>query len=355
MKNVKPMKEPMKKIVVIGGGFAGSACAKRLEKDFDVTLFDTKEYFEFSPSILRLVIDPGFARTIRIPHAQYLSHTNVITEKVSGIRSSYVLAASGKYPYDYLIIASGARYGLPIKGDTLVSASHSEELRQSAENVKKARSILIIGAGLVGIELAGEIVEAYPGKRVVVLEALDRIMGRSPEKVQAYAKAYLEKQGVHFILNEKLVKAEGITYCTDKGTRLAPDIAFLSVGITPHYEHLEEHCAAHLDLRKFLCVNEHLQVGDFHNIFAAGDVTAITEEKTAHNAERHAKIVVRNIQHLEKREKLERYRPKRAPLIISLGRNYGILTSKHWVIKGRIPGLLKRVVEWGELRKYRQR
>ena len=48
----------MKNVVIIGGGFAGSVCAKKLEQDFKVTLVDTEDYFEFTPSILRLAVSP---------------------------------------------------------------------------------------------------------------------------------------------------------------------------------------------------------------------------------------------------------------------------------------------------------
>jgi len=343
----------MKNVVIIGGGFAGSVCAKKLERGFNVTLVDTKDYFEFTPSILRLAVSPESIRTIRVPHQNYLSHTTVISEKALKIDHSSILTSTGKHPYDYLIIASGAKYGLPIKGDNMVVASHSEELRKAAKQVQEASSILIIGAGLVGVELAGEIIEAYPGKKVIILEALDKIMSRSPEKAQRYVKNFLEKRGVKFILNEKLLKCEGSTYITDKGSKITPDVAFLSIGITPHCDHFQDHCAAHLDPRKFLSVNEHLQVGNFKNVFAAGDVTAIMEEKTAHNAERHADVIVENISRLEKAEQLVKYNSASAPMVISLGKKHGVLVMKNKVVTGKMPGLLKRFVEWKSLRKYR--
>ncbi len=343
----------MKNVVIIGGGFAGSACAKKLERDFKVTLVDTKDYFEFTPSILRLAVSPEEIKTIRIPHQNYLPHTTVVSEKALKIDHSSIITSTGKHSYDYLIIASGAKYGLPIKGDNMVVASHSEELRKAAKQVQEASSILIIGAGLVGVELAGEIVEAYPGKNVMILEALDRIMARSPEKAQRYVKAFLEKRGVTFILNEKLLKCEGSTYITDKGSKITPDVAFLSIGITPHCDHFQDHCSNHLDARKFLSVNEHLQVGNFKNVFAAGDVTAIMEEKTAHNAERHAEVIVENIYRLEKGEQLVKYNTASAPMVISLGKKYGVLVMKEKVLTGRIPGILKRLVEWKSLRMYR--
>ena len=62
----------MKKVVVIGGGFAGAYIARHLEKDFDVTLIDTKDYFEFTPGILRTIVFPKHMKRIQVLHTHYL-------------------------------------------------------------------------------------------------------------------------------------------------------------------------------------------------------------------------------------------------------------------------------------------
>ena len=62
----------MKKVVVIGGGFAGSYTAKNLEKDFEVTLVDTKDYFEYKPSVLTLLRNPQRVDEIRVKHRNHL-------------------------------------------------------------------------------------------------------------------------------------------------------------------------------------------------------------------------------------------------------------------------------------------
>ncbi len=55
----------MKRVVIVGGGFAGAYVARNLEKKFDVVLIDTKDYFEFTPSILRTIINPDHAKKIQ--------------------------------------------------------------------------------------------------------------------------------------------------------------------------------------------------------------------------------------------------------------------------------------------------
>jgi len=55
----------MKKVVVIGGGFAGNQIAKRLQNKFNVLLIDTKDYFEYTPGILKLAVNPDYKSKLR--------------------------------------------------------------------------------------------------------------------------------------------------------------------------------------------------------------------------------------------------------------------------------------------------
>ena len=62
----------MKKVVIIGGGFAGSTVAKKLQNYFDVTLIDGEDYFEFTPGVLRVIVKPKHFAKIQVPHKEYL-------------------------------------------------------------------------------------------------------------------------------------------------------------------------------------------------------------------------------------------------------------------------------------------
>src|SRR3989338_8684688 len=104
-----------RRIVIIGGGFAGSFAVKQLEKHFAVTLIDEKDYFEFTPSILKTLVHPSSAKSIQVLHRQYLRHAQIVKGSVSRIDEEVVFIAKKKYPFDYLLIASGSRYASPIK------------------------------------------------------------------------------------------------------------------------------------------------------------------------------------------------------------------------------------------------
>ena len=75
----------MRKLIIIGGGFAGAKIAKTLENKFDVTLIDSKDYFEFTPSILRAIIDTKHLKKIQILHKDYLKKSKIIKEYVKEI------------------------------------------------------------------------------------------------------------------------------------------------------------------------------------------------------------------------------------------------------------------------------
>src|SRR3989338_11245284 len=110
----------MKRVVVIGGGFAGTCIASRLQKYFAVTLIDSKSYFEFTPSILRTILEPDHWNKIKVLHKSYLPHTRFILGVVSRVNKEHVQVGKEKIPFDYLVICSGSGYNAPIKEQHVV-------------------------------------------------------------------------------------------------------------------------------------------------------------------------------------------------------------------------------------------
>lgn len=94
-----------------------------------------------------------------------------------------------------------------------------------------------------------------------------------------------------------------------------------------------------------------MKVKGTNNIFAAGDVNSIRIEKTAQNAEIQAKIVVENILACNKNKELESYSSSVTPVVISLGKRFGIFVKKNFVLSGFFIGPLKNFVEWKEMTK----
>jgi len=335
-----------KKIVIIGGGFAGSYAAKKLEKDFDVTLVDSKDYFEFTPGVLRTIVEPQHIKKIQILHTHYLKRAKVIMGIVSEISKNYLLANNKKISFDYLVICSGSSYNPPFKEKKIVIAARAKHLRESYKCLCEAKRILIIGGGLVGVELAAEITTHYDNKKITIINMSDRLIERNPPKAIKHAEKFLKKRGVKIIYNEMVItqKTKNL-FLTDKGNKFSADITFLCTGITPNFDFMKKNFSNKLDKSNQIKVNDYLQVQGVKNIFSAGDINDRAVEKTAQNAERQAGIVVKNIRALENKSELYSYSSKKTPLVISLGKYNGIFSWDKLTFTGIIPGIMKTLIE----------
>ena len=388
----------MKRVIVVGGGFAGAYIARKLEKSFDVTLIDTKNYFEFTPSVLRTLVEPEHIRYIQRDHHRYLQQTRVVQDHVREVREHDLKTSHQTFPFDYLVICSGSRYNSPIKEEDLVVASRAEELRRFAHKLHKAQNVLIIGGGIVGVELAAEIITTYPNKKITLVHAHQRVMERMPPAVSSYAENFLTMRGVQIIYNTRVEinkksqseQSSGVffnlawdqyrssqvtsvrefptettagydtqarnqrkTYHLSRGEKITPDLAFLCTGITPNSEFMEKNFLSLLTEKKYVNVTKTLQVEGKKHMFAAGDVTSIQEEKTAQNAEKQAQVVVENILRQERGETAIEYHSRPRVMVISLGRWNGILTYKNVVLTGILPGIMKTLIEWKTMWRYR--
>jgi len=86
----------MKKVVIIGGGFAGATAAQGLEKKFEVILIDNKDYFEFTPSVLRTIVEPDHIKKVQVLHRHYLKCAKIIKGRVKRITERIVLVNDKK-------------------------------------------------------------------------------------------------------------------------------------------------------------------------------------------------------------------------------------------------------------------
>jgi NADH dehydrogenase FAD-containing subunit len=343
----------MIKLVVIGGGFAGSIIARRLEQHMDVTLVDTKEYFEFTPGILRALVQFNHLSFTQVPHANYLHHTRVIVGTADHISNNEVRVGNQSLPYDYLVIATGSRYASPIKDSIMALASRADELHNYFQRLESAQSVLIIGGGLVGVELAAEIVTRYPSKKVILVHAGTHLLERNTLIVQRYATKFLRRHKVEIHYGQMVTRLEGGEFITDSGQSLTADLAFMCTGLVPNNEVIKASFAGAINERGYVRVNKFLQLIDQQQIFAVGDVNDCGVEKTAQNAQRQAKVAIANILALEAGQTLRPYPATATPMVISLGSARGIFTHHGFTLTGFIPALMKAYIERREMRRRR--
>jgi len=343
----------MKKLVIIGGGFAGAKIAKTLEKEFETTLIDTKDYFEFTPGILRAIVSPTHLKKIQVKHSKYLSKTKIIKSKIIELNKKEILTNEKEIlPYDFLAICSGSKYSSPIKKENILIVSRGEEIKKYHKKISQSKNISIIGGGIVGVELAAEIAENFPEKSLTIVHQNQILIPRNHKKSSKISKQFLGNKNVKIIFGEKAIKKSEHFLETNKGTKIKSDIIFICTGIKPNSQFMIPKMKEKLNEKEFIKVNKFLQVENEQNIFAIGDVNSILVEKTAQNAEKQASIAIKNILALNNNQQLKEYQTKKRPMVISLGKWNGIFEYKNLAFGGILPAFMKWFVEKKTIIKY---
>jgi len=343
-------------VIIVGGGFCGALVAKKLDnqESLNATLITKRDFYEYTPSVHKLMCHPELKDKIRVPYARFLKNTTVVTDELKRITPKAVETKTKTLEYDYLVIATGIDYPVRLenKENTYPVASGKDALT-IAEKLPDAKKILIVGGGLIGVEVAGELATKTKGKEITLVHPKDQLIERNPKKAGAYAKRFLESRGVEFIMNEKVTSHFDKTYITSGHQELEADLGLWCAGIKINPWFMEKFPDNIFTERRALNVNEHLQLEGYPNIFVGGDISSIKEEKTAHNAETHANVIAANIVRAVKGKPLKAHKPHPSPLLISLGDWNCILVYKNWYLGGIIPALMKQFVEWMVLRKYK--
>ncbi|KAL5976489.1 hypothetical protein ACLOJK_020822 [Asimina triloba] len=353
-----------KKVVVVGGGIAGGLLAKNLQSFADVVLIDPyvfpvispvrsvsgefvrlegmfdvcyrKEYFEIPWAKLRSMVQPSVAQSSIFDHKNYFKKGTIITSSAVNITETDVLTAGGhSIAYDYLVIATGITQTFP--------ATKAERLRQFDE-------VLVIGGGPTGVELAGEIVTDFPGKKVTLVHRGPRLLQFLGLKASTKALEWFTTKKVDVLLDQTVNLSSTSntvgTYETSKGETIAADCYFLCTGASlPGSLWLKETILkGSLDPRGRLVVDENLRVKGYQNIFAIGDITNVPEFKQGFYAQKHAAVTTKNIKLLIEgctESKLAMYKPGPLIALISLGRKEAVLRLPFLTVSGCIPGKIK--------------
>lgn len=164
------------KVAIVGGGYAGYALAIRLDPHVDLTLIDAREAFVHNVAAIRSVVDPALTREIVIPYDRLLKRGKFVHGRVAEIHERGVRLADGAaIDADIIVGATGSHYAAPFKPQGDSAADFSSRMVEIATQVRATESVVIVGAGAVGVELAGEVKSVFPGKRVALVSAQGRL------------------------------------------------------------------------------------------------------------------------------------------------------------------------------------
>lgn len=299
-----PVKNNQKRVVIIGGGFCGTLVATLMQKipRFHVVLIDSKAYFEYTPAIITAIPNPERAPSMRLPHSEIVTNGHFIMANVDNVTPTHVAIGKTEIPFDYLAVATGSAYSSHIKSANVSNTYRSKKLKFEHQRLIKAQTVLVVGGGSVGVEIAGEIATNFPSKKVTLVEANGQLIKRMTEKVHIKCMAYLKKIGVEIILNERLVKYDEAKnlFESRSGRIFQYDMVYLAIGPQAQSPFLKEHFSDCVDAKKRIKVLPTLQFPGHSNILAGGDVTSVREEKNAYAACISAVTIARNICRLEK-------------------------------------------------------
>ncbi|GEB95552.1 NAD(P)/FAD-dependent oxidoreductase [Microbacterium lacticum] len=297
-------------IVIIGGGFAGVSAARALRHaPVRVTLVDRRIYNTFQPLLYQVAtggLNPGdvthFLRSLRAqqPNLDVVhEHLMEIDTDARAVR----LLDGQELAYDYLLLANGvttAYHGTPgAKENSFAVYSRSQAItirdtlftRLERAAVRpdrdKGLSVVVIGGGPTGVEMAGALAElrdqglepAYPelegdAFRITLLQRSEILKPFLP-KLRTYAAAQLRRRDVTVRLGAGVEEVCPDSVRLSDGTVLPSDLTIWATGVAPHEE--VRHWSLPLDEGDRIRVGADLQVEGLPGVFAAGDV-AITPQ-----------------------------------------------------------------------------
>jgi apoptosis-inducing factor 2 len=320
-------------VVVVGGGYGGIAVAKALDNTSDVVLVEPKDAFMHNIAALRALVDPSWLPRIFLPYDRLLSNGRVVRDRAVVVDPHRVVTASGQEIFaDYVVLATGSRYPFPAKTD-LVDAHHAQEqVRQTHRALAQADRVLLVGAGPVGVELAGEIRHVWPEKSIVLLGAADEVLGGPyrPE-LKAELRRQLIEARVELILGSPLRQAPPtepgelgtFTVTTEAGTEVIADIWFRCYGVVPNSDYLGDALVPARRADGLIEVSPTLQVAGQTTVFAVGDIST-ADSKMAGFAGHQATIVADNINALATgRSDLAHYKSWGVAIAVPIGPNGG--------------------------------
>ncbi|KAF2113143.1 hypothetical protein BDV96DRAFT_664054, partial [Lophiotrema nucula] len=283
-----------KKVVVIGGSFAGIQLIKRLSESlptgYCIVLIEKNSHFNYVFAFPRFNVVKGYEKLGFIPYIGITKGAprgiveHLRDEAVKLTNRHVVLKSGEKIEFAYLVIATGTSSSLASK---VASPNHIEgqaELRSMQDRIADAQRIAVIGGGAVGVELASDIKDVHPGKDVVLIHSRAHLLPGFGKRLHDHVIGVFEEMGISVLLNER------------------PRLPIQGRGM------LE---LLNGKLENFDLVQT-LQIADEEhpNVFAIGDVAETGGPKMARASFFQTEVILHNILSLiaEKRN-LKRYKP----------------------------------------------
>ena len=282
------------KIAVIGAVAAGTSAAakaRRTDQDAEIVIFEKGRDISYAgcglpyyisgvtPARDQIVINTAQDFEEKYNVEMRLRHevTKINKDKKSVEYQNLDSGKKGEYQYDKLVIATGASAvrppfeGIDLDNIFTLRSVESADKIKVAVSREETQNTVIIGAGLIGLEMAESFSEL--GKNVTVIELEDQVLPNFSKEMADIVAEHLREKGVELILADGVDHFEGQSQVekviTGSGKEIKADLALLSIGVKPNSK-LAEKAGVEIGNTGAIKVNEKLET-NIEDIYAAGD------------------------------------------------------------------------------------
>jgi NADH dehydrogenase len=367
-----------KKVIIIGGGFAGIKFAQNLDtKLFDILLIDKLNHHQFQPLFYQVATSQIEPSSVSFPLRYVFRNKADIQIRMAEVielhpPSRMVSTSIGEFFYDYLVLAVGCttnffknqtieKFAFPLKS-TSDAISIRNQIIAVFERILSARdaeldalfNLIIVGAGPTGVEMAGAFAEIkryilpkdYPSIdfsrfSIYLIEGNRNVLNSMSETTSKVSLAYLKKMGVN-VLTECFVKEyDGKIAILSNGTSIPTNTVIWAAGVKGNkLNGLEENVWMANDR---IQVNRYNQVIGYDTIYAIGDIAYMPTPKypTAHPqlanvAISQAKLLSKNLKNSIVHKPRQEYEYTDLGVMATIGRNKAVAELPFIKLKGGI-------------------
>lgn len=366
-----------KRVVIVGGGFAGLTLARKLaKKDYQIVLIDKNNYHQFQPLFYQVAMSGLEPSSIVFPLRKLFQHKKNVFIRMAEVqsidtKSNTIYSTLGELQFDYLVLAVGADtnfFGnekIANKAIPMKSVSEALYLRNRILNdYEKALTtkdidqrqglldIVVVGGGPTGVEVAGSLAEMkkfilpkdYPELDIAevdiyLVEGLPRVLNAMSEQASQKAHQFLEELGVKIKLETIVTDFDGQVVTMNDGTKIRSNKVIWAAGVKGNtIKGLPDETITKGNRLK---VNRFNQIEGYDNIFAIGDIAYMTEESYPKGHPQVAQVAIQNAEHLydnlvrlSKGMEMKEFSYVDKGSMATVGRNLAVVDLPFWRFQG---------------------
>jgi len=361
MNNIK------KPIVIVGSGFGGVNAALHLRKnnpDFSILVIDSKTQFEFKPLLYEVFsneiksweVNPTFDSIYANSGISFIrNYVNFIDLD----KNLLIFQDDLKVEYEYLVLSTGSSPNdFLIKGvkdycsyfNTNKDQRNLKKLLNKTISADSNNKIFIIGAGPTGVELACKVSDLYKSKfEVIIVEKTSEILNNSKTFNKEEAEKTIDKKNIHLMKNSSVIEINEEQILLSNKFNQIEKFSYFEViwtaGIKPNLPKFNKEIQK---INNKILINNNLQLQDFPNVFAIGDISQIETNNnfpvTAQVAMQQGEHVALNLNLLINNEKLLPFKFNDNGEMMSLGIGEASISGSGLTLSGKLAFDLRRII-----------